>query len=187
MRIPLLAAFCAVVLLCLPADPALTNPMSTQLNFRDMPGEDYHSYNAGSPGQCASSCATNAECKAYTYVIATGTCWLKDAVPRSRPDDCCISGVKLMGDEEYGTDRPGSDLGPGFAAVTQDQCESACKNNPLCRSYTFVKPGIQAQSGMCWLKKRRPGKVDNACCISGVRLRDPVRIRSGAGGLTTGN
>ena len=74
-----------------------------------------------------------------------------------------------MSAPEYGVDRPGSDIKPGFPVVTQSQCESRCVSDPKCRAYTFVKPGVQGDKAMCWLKKAKPAKVASSCCISGFR------------------
>lgn len=77
---------------------------------------------------------------------------------------------------EMFTDRPGSDLPgmpiaipherEGFVAVPE--CETACRNNPECRAYVFVKPGVQGPEGYCWLKSDVPAPVKNECCTSGV-------------------
>ena len=160
--------------LCISPDIAQADPMSTRENFTNRPGNDFHHFRVGN-GSCSTSCATIAKCRAYTYVISTDTCWLKDKVPNPVSNHCCLSGVKVMSAQEYGVDRPGSDIKPGFPVVTSDQCESYCKNESQCRSYTFVKPGVQGHSGMCWLKKSRPQKVNNNCCVSGHRLFTPVK------------
>jgi hypothetical protein len=165
--LPMLLALLALIAF---ADLSHANPMGTQENFYDRPGGDYHHYQAGHSSQCATSCATIAKCRAYTYVRSTGVCWLKDRVPPRQPSNCCISGVKVMSTQEIGFDRPGSDLKPGFDVATSSQCEGYCKSDPNCRAYTFVKSGIQGSSAKCWLKHRKPAKVSNSCCISGTRL-----------------
>ena len=157
---------------------SMANPMG-QAEFQyDRPGGDYHQYKANSFSQCASSCATNAKCRAYTYVNQTNMCWLKDSVPKRKANNCCVSGIKIMGEKEIGFDRPGSDIKPGFDVdMYSSECENACKNNSTCRAYTLVKPGIQGQSAKCWLKNAKPAKVKNTCCISAVKLtKPPVRI-----------
>lgn len=177
----LMRLFAALALACL-ALPALANPMGGHEFTVDRPGSDFHSFQAGDAGICATSCATNDNCMAYTYVKATGTCWMKDKIPPRKASSCCISGVRVMGPAEIGIDRPGNDLKPGFATTTFSQCESACRNEKDCKSYTWVKPGLQAQTGMCWLKRGRMRKQDNDCCVSGVRLRDPARRNLGQPG-----
>ena len=151
--------------------PAAANPMGQTENFVDRPGGDYHRYSAGGYGQCAKSCATDSRCMAYTYVLSTGICWMKDVVPRRRSNNCCVSGVKRMSAQEINVDRPGSDIRRGYPVVTSSQCESACSNSRDCLAYTYVKPDVQAETGLCWLKNGTPRRVPNPCCISGVKLR----------------
>ncbi|MCP4317584.1 MAG: hypothetical protein GY789_16610 [Hyphomicrobiales bacterium] len=45
-----------------------------------------------------------------------------------------------MSGNEYSVDRPGSNIKPGFPAVTSSRCEGFCKSDLKCRSYTWVKP-----------------------------------------------
>src|SRR5687768_13756085 len=75
---------------------AMTGSMSQTENFFDRPGCDYHHYQSvGGVSQCSSSCATNAQCLAFTYVVSTGTCWMKNSVPAWVANNCCHSGVKV--------------------------------------------------------------------------------------------
>lgn len=65
----------------------------------DRVGGDYRSTNMDRPSTCATACAGDAQCKAWTWVKAgiqgpSAKCWLKSTVPEPRPSDCCISGVK---------------------------------------------------------------------------------------------
>lgn len=153
----------------------IANPMGQAEMRTDRPGKDYHHFQANHFSVCATSCATNAQCRAYTYVNSSHTCWLKDSVPKRKSNGCCISGVKLMSAAEFNVDRPGSNIKPGFSVVTNSQCESQCVNDTKCRAYTFVKPGIQGESAKCWLKHSKPRKVANGCCISGYRITAPPR------------
>lgn len=173
MRIRALMQFLAVVSLATLSGGVVASSMGQEEPFVDRPGGDYHSYEANDRQQCAMSCGSIARCQAYTYVTATRTCWLKDSVPEPRKDPCCFSGVRLMGHHEINVDRLGGDLRPGFPADSPAECERSCKMEDQCRAYTWVKPGIQAVTGMCWLKgSHRPQRADN-CCVSGVKLRDP--------------
>ncbi len=71
---------------------------------------------------------------------------------------------------EPDTDRPGSDL-RSFALDTADPqlCAQACANDPKCRAFTYVKPGIQGSKARCWLKSGVPSPRAKPCCISGVK------------------
>src|SRR5262249_30964821 len=147
------------------------NPMAQSENSMDRPGGDYFSYQAsGFFPECSSSCATDARCRAYTFVLANNMCYKKDTVPAALANNCCISGVKLMGAMELSTDRPGSDI-RSFNSPDPDSCESACRDEPPCQAYTWVRAGIQGPSAKCWLKNTEPATVSNTCCVSGVRLR----------------
>jgi uncharacterized caspase-like protein len=67
----------------------------------DRPGSDYSQFELPQPRYelCRDACASDANCKAYTYVKPSvqgpnATCWLKSSVPAGGPSSCCISGVK---------------------------------------------------------------------------------------------
>jgi hypothetical protein len=67
----------------------------------DRPGSDYSAFDLpqADAGACRTACANDGACRAYTYVRpgvqgANARCYLKNAVPRPVPRDCCTSGVK---------------------------------------------------------------------------------------------
>lgn len=75
---------------------------------------------------------------------------------------------------EPDVDRPGSDfrilwLRGGLAA-----CQEACAQNPLCKSYTYVKEGSPGRIEGCWLKDAVSAPVRDACCVSGVKTGETV-------------
>lgn len=149
---------------------AAADPMSQSENLMDRPGGDYFSYQAsGFFPECSSSCATDTRCRAYTFVLANNMCYKKDTVPAALANNCCISGVKLMGAMEFSTDRPGSDI-RSFDSPDPNSCETACREEPACQAYTWVRAGIQGPTAKCWLKNTTPANVSNNCCVSGVRL-----------------
>jgi TolB-like protein len=68
-------------------------------------GFDYRGFelSVADPKICQSSCLADPRCKAWTFVKPgiqgrLARCWLKDAVPGPRANDCCISGVSLRMD-----------------------------------------------------------------------------------------
>ena len=69
----------------------------------DRPGLDYRSFEVrADPRICRDQCEAEQPCLAWTYVVpgVQGTyarCWLKTAVPQVRPSECCISGIKRLG------------------------------------------------------------------------------------------
>ena len=77
---------------------------------------------------------------------------------------------------EEGFDRPGADyenFEQTSAFQSPDLCRDACYSQPQCRSFTYVKPGIQGPQARCWLKNAVPPPVENLCCISGVKGARP--------------
>lgn len=48
-------------------------------------------------------------------------------------------------------------------------CIDSCLNDPKCAAYTYVKPGVQSQNGVCWLKSSVPTPVTDPNCISGIK------------------
>lgn len=75
---------------------------------------------------------------------------------------------------ETDTDRPGMNLRNFWinkdieAFVAVKQCEDACLNDAQCKSFTYVKPGIQGDNARCYLKSGVPSATSNTCCTSGV-------------------
>jgi hypothetical protein len=79
-----------------------SNAASRQIEMNtDRPGSDYRNFDlsTGSHESCRVACRGDARCKAYTYVKPgvqgpKARCYLKDAIPESRANDCCVSGVR---------------------------------------------------------------------------------------------
>ena len=67
-----------------------------------------------------------------------------------------------------GFDQPGSDYA-NFTASSAPVCRNSCGGDSGCKAWTWVKPGFQGPAGRCWLKRRQPTLVKNACCNSGSR------------------
>ena len=64
-------------------------------------GGDYRSFEltADDPELCRAACDDDVRCRAFTYVKPglqgpAAKCWLKETVPASRAEGCCVSGVK---------------------------------------------------------------------------------------------
>jgi PAN domain len=65
------------------------------------PGLDYRNFDAGTAAQCQTTCNTEAQCKAWTWVkpgaqSQNGHCWLKNGVPGVAKSDCCVSGLRTV-------------------------------------------------------------------------------------------
>jgi hypothetical protein len=118
------------------------------------PGHDYRHYPLPEQAaqQCQNQCASEARCKAWTYVSAAKSsthqpvCWLKDAVPAPQKIDGMMSGVILRPDSfhptyEENVDRPGQDYRTvNLATADPHLCEQSCRDDPQCRAWAFAKP-----------------------------------------------
>ncbi len=70
------------------------------------------------------------------------------------------------------TDMPGSDYSSFETTKAADaECSIACSKDERCVAWTWVRPGIQAPKGKCWLKNAEPAAVANNCCISGLKSK----------------
>lgn len=143
----------------------------------DRPGMDYKNFDLAKPDPqlCESSCAGEAQCKAWTYVNPgwqgpKPRCWLKNNVPATVVNTCCNSGLKAA---EYGVDRPGSDYKNfDLAKADPNLCLSSCAAESQCKAWTYVRPGVQNQKPRCWLKTAAPAAVASSCCDSGVKVME---------------
>jgi hypothetical protein len=149
----------------------------------DRPGMDYKNFDLSTPdpGVCKSACENDSLCKAFTFVRpgiqgSKARCWLKKSVPNPVASNCCISGIKrpdLSEDIglEYNTDRPGRDYYNFELSVSDPSlCRQSCINDPKCKAFTYVKPGVQGSKARCWLKSGVPSERRNNCCVSGIKL-----------------
>lgn len=148
---------------------------TTREAFTDRPSKDYRYFNTNDSRICQNACVGEAGCAAWTYVepgvqASSGRCWLKASVPGARQHEECTSGVKIS--TEPGIDRPGSDYKRfGISAIHPNGpefCQAVCVGEaPRCRAWTYVKPGIQESSAVCYLKDEVPAERSNECCTSG--------------------
>lgn len=71
---------------------------------------------------------------------------------------------------EPGYDRAGSDY-RSWQMRNPDpaECQAACRDDANCRSFTFVRPGVQAAAAVCYLKSSVPVPSRNDCCTSGAK------------------
>jgi hypothetical protein len=77
-------------------------------------------------------------------------------------------------------DRPGGDY--QNAPVTSGDpadCALVCERDRRCRAWSFNYPTDATSGAVCWLKSNVPARVQNNCCISGVRGAGVVEPRNG--------
>lgn len=99
------AAYLAIpaAVLCLVLAGAV-NSLAQQSTFEpgvDRPGFDYRSFSIPKPRArlCEEACLADPRCRAWTFVDTKiigplASCWLKDQVPESKSNTCCVSGVR---------------------------------------------------------------------------------------------
>ena len=82
---------------------------------------------------------------------------------------------------QTGYDRRGGDyykfiIKSGDPAV----CASRCEHDARCRAWSFSYPGTADTFATCWLKNRVPPRVEDNCCVSGVRGAGVIQPQKGA-------
>jgi hypothetical protein len=188
----LLLGGCKTLQIGLGTDSKYSQPDISKVTMEldsDRPGMDYKNFSLDTPDPslCQKACVDDPNCKAYTYVKPgiqgdKARCWLKKAVPPGKSNPCCVSGVKTASNtavpippgkgitQENDVNRPGMDY-KNFSLDTPDPslCQKACADDPNCKAYTYVKPGIQGDKARCWLKKAVPPGKRDSCCVSGVK------------------
>jgi hypothetical protein len=77
-----------------------------------------------------------------------------------------------MSEREHDKDRWGGDYyGFDIKADHIEDCEDTCKNDTKCAAWTYVKPGVKRPQALCFLKNVVPVASDDACCVSGTKIR----------------
>jgi hypothetical protein len=59
-------------------------------------------------------------------------------------------------------------------------CALACERDKRCRAWSFNYPTDATNGAVCWLKSSVPARVQNTCCVSGVRGAGVVEPRNSA-------
>ena len=76
-------------------------------------------------------------------------------------------------------DRPGGDyLSAPVTSGDPAECALVCERDRRCRAWTFAYPSDTAAGAVCWLKSSVPPRVQDNCCVSGVRGAGVVEPRS---------
>jgi hypothetical protein len=97
---------------------------------------------------------------------------------------CC--GAVLVGGmpsarAQGGFDRPGGDYAR-FTVPSGDPavCAARCDREGKCRAWSFSYPGTGGgTNAICWLKSEVKPRIENACCVSGVKGAGLVEARIG--------
>jgi hypothetical protein len=85
---------------------------------------------------------------------------------------------------QSGSDRPGGDYSR-FVVPSGDPaiCAARCDRDARCLAWTFSYPGTVSiggsNSAICWLKNKVTPRVENSCCVSGVKGAGLIELRPG--------
>lgn len=87
---------------------------------------------------------------------------------------------------QTGFDRPGSDYS-SVAVPSGDPaaCALICERDRKCRAWSFSYPIDGERGAACWLKGTVPARVQNNCCVSGVRGAGVLETRNSSFELAT--
>jgi PAN domain len=78
-------------------------------------------------------------------------------------------------------DRPGGDYQSSLVSSGDPaDCALVCERDRRCRAWSFNYPTDVAGGAVCWLKSNVPARVQDNCCVSGVRGAGVVEPKNGA-------
>lgn len=78
-------------------------------------------------------------------------------------------------------DRPGGDyLSAPVVSGDPAECALVCERDRRCHAWTFSYPTDLVNRAVCWLKNNVPARVQNDCCVSGVRGAGVLERRNDA-------
>lgn len=82
---------------------------------------------------------------------------------------------------QAGFDRPGGDYS-SLPVLSGDPaaCAARCERDGRCRAWSFSYPSTASIGAICWLKGEVKPRVENTCCVSGVRGAGVVEPVAGA-------
>lgn len=77
-------------------------------------------------------------------------------------------------------DRPGGDYASAVVRSGDPAiCAARCDREARCRAWSFTYPTGGGRA-VCWLKSEVPARVENTCCVSGVRGAGVIEPRVGS-------
>jgi hypothetical protein len=81
---------------------------------------------------------------------------------------------------QTGFDRHGGDYAT-FTIRSGDPavCAARCEREARCLSWAFAFPRSEKTHAVCWLKNKVPPRVEDKCCVSGVRGAAVIEPRGG--------
>ncbi len=103
--------------------------------------------------------------KAATNAADEANTRMADEAKVRAPESAAMSNIDLRG-LDYAS------IQPRFSDPAA--CQNACRADPRCAAWTFVKASAQGAQARCWLKSAVPHASANACCTSGVERPGPI-------------
>jgi len=94
----------------------------------------------------------------------------------------CLAGVVACPAQGQTTnfDRPGGDYtNQPIPSGDPTDCALLCEHDRRCRAWSFNYPTYGSDGAVCWLKSTVPARVQDNCCVSGVRGAGVVESRNG--------
>jgi hypothetical protein len=178
--------------------PAPARPRIPLIPKTNLWGSDFSTLDrVPSAAACALACAEDTRCKAFTYGITRGKCWLKSEVPKDvRREDAFVSGIKDRDVAEMGagvqltaipvlekTNLRGGDYHSFIQPTPQGQgaidaarrCAEACASDSRCRAFTY---GLRERR--CYLKAVVPRRSAENHYLSGIKDAAVSALRESA-------
>ena len=94
----------------------------------------------------------------------------------------CLAAVVVVCPAEAQTtnfDRPGGDYtNSPIPTGDPNDCALLCEHDRRCRAWSFNYPTYTSDGAVCWLKSTVPARVQDNCCVSGVRGAGVVELRN---------
>jgi hypothetical protein len=93
---------------------------------------------------------------------------------------CALLAMPADVHAQTGFDRPGGDY-TNFPVRSGDPaaCAARCEREGRCRAWSFSYPRTAAPVAMCWLKNQVTARVEDSCCVSGVKGAGVLERKSG--------
>ena len=103
-----------------------------------------------------------------------GACWVAFAV-------AAVVAAARPAQAQANFDRPGGDY-QSSPVPSRDpvDCALICERDRRCRAWSFNYPTDVTGGAVCWVKSSVPKRIQDNCCVSGVRGAGVVEPRNGA-------
>jgi hypothetical protein len=90
------------------------------------------------------------------------------------------AGLCSSAQAQTGFDRRGGDY-TSFPIRSGDPalCAARCEREARCLAWSFSYPRSENTQSVCWLKSKVPPRIEDKCCVSGVRGAGVVEPRTG--------